>query len=89
MRAILCLCALALVGGCHPQVTVPTASELIGNRRLLAEWQAKCDTGEYSQLAASEKAEFCSTTHEATISVSEIDAGKAGSNFFDANTKRK
>ena len=89
MRAILCLCALTLVAGCHRQVTVPTASELIGNRPLLAEWQAKCDRGEYSQLAAAEKAELCSTTREATISVAEIEAGKASSNFFDANTNRK
>ncbi len=89
MRAVLCLCALTLAAGCHRQVAVPTANELIGNRQLLAEWQAKCDTGEYSHLAASEKANLCSTTHDATISVAEIEAGKSGANFFDANTKRK
>ena len=89
MRAKLGLSVLFILASCQRQVVVPTAQELIGNRQLLAEWQAKCDTGEYSHLPAAEKANLCSTTHDASISVAEIKAGKSGSDFFDANTKRK
>ena len=89
MRTRLTLFALVIVAGCQRQVAVPTAQELIGNRQLLAEWQAKCNSGEYSHLTAAEKANLCSTTHDASISVAEIEAGKRNSDFFDANTKRK
>lgn len=80
---------LVILAGCQQQVKVPTAQELIANRALLAEWQAKCNTGEYSHLGAADKANFCSTTNDATISVAEIEAGKRDSAFFEANTKRK
>ncbi len=89
MRAKLGLSVLFVLAGCQRQVAVPTAQELIGNRQLLAQWRGKCETGEYSHLVAAAKANLCSTTHDATISVAEIEAGKSGSNFFDANTKRK
>ena len=81
--------ALLLVCGCQQEVAVPTAKELIDNRQLLAEWTAKCDTGEYSNLAAEQKVRFCATTHDATISVARASSGKKESDFFKANTIRK
>lgn len=89
MRKFLPLLALGLVCACQQQIMVPTAAELIANRQLLSDWRAKCNTGEYSRLAAARKSELCSTTQEATISVAEIEAGKKASDFFDANTKRR
>lgn len=78
-----------IVCGCQQAVKVPTAQELIGNRELLSEWQAKCSTGEYSRLAASEKADLCSTTNDASTSVAALAAGKNDSDFFGNMSKRK
>ena len=89
MRKLTPLCAIVLVCGCQQQVAVPTAQQLIANRALLTEWQGKCDTGEYSQLARPEKSNRCSTTQEATISVAQMSAGKKDSDFFRANTVRR
>lgn len=89
MRKRLPLFALVAVCGCQQQVAVPTAQQLIADRGLLTQWQGKCDTGEYSQLAPAQKSNLCSTTQEATISVAQMSAGKADSDFFKANTKRK
>lgn len=89
MRKKLCLSALLLVCGCQQNVVVPTTKELLANPQLLAEWQTKCDTGEYSHLPADQKARICFTTQNAVISSAEIQAGKDSQNFYDANTKRK
>lgn len=89
MRKLLPLGVLAAVCGCQQQVAVPTAQQLIANRTLLTEWQGKCDTGEYSQLAPAQKSNLCSTTQEATISVAQMAAGKKDSDFSKANTVRK
>ncbi|PZU06509.1 hypothetical protein [Sphingomonas sp.] len=89
MRKIIPVLALVVVAGCHRQVAVPTAQELINNRPLLTEWQVKCDTGEYSHLAATEKADLCSTTHDASMSVAAMKAGKQDSDFFGNMSKRK
>ena len=89
MRKLLPLGVLLAVCGCQKQVAVPTAQQLIANRTLLAEWQGKCDTGEYSQLPAAQKSDRCSTTQEATVSVAQMSAGKKDSDFFRANTLRK
>ena len=89
MRRLIPLCALVAVCGCQQQVAVPTAQQLIANRAVLTEWQAKCDTGEYSQLAPAQKSNLCSTTQEATISVAQMSSGKKDSDFFKANTLRK
>lgn len=89
MKRFVPVCALFLMSGCQQEVSVPTAKELIDNRPLLAEWQTKCDTGEYSQLPAEQKARVCSTAHDASISVTEAAAGKKESDFFKANTIRK
>ena len=89
MRKLVPLCVLLAVGGCQQQVAVPTAQQLIANRALLTEWQAKCDTGEYSQLAPAQKSNRCSTTQDATISVAQMSSGKKDSDFFKANTLRK
>lgn len=89
MRKLLSLCALLAICGCQKQVAVPTAQQLIANRALLAEWQGKCDTGEYSQLSAAQKSDRCSTTQEATVSVTQMSAGKKDSDFFRANILRK
>ena len=88
MRKALLLLSL-FVAGCHRQIAVPTAQELIGNRPLLAEWQARCDTGEYSHLPAAERADLCSTTHDASISVAAVKAGQRDSDFFGNMSKRK
>lgn len=89
MRKLLSLCALLAICGCQKQVAVPTAEQLIANRTLLAEWQSKCDTGEYSQLPAAQKSDRCSTTQEATVSLAQRSAGTKDSDFFRANTLRK
>lgn len=89
MRKFFPVCALLVVCGCQQEVAVPTAKELIGNRELLTQWQAKCNTGEYSHLAAEQKVRFCSTTQEASVSVAEAAAAKSASDFYDVNTKRK
>ena len=89
MRKLIPICTLFVVCSCQQNVVVPTAKELIDNRQLLTDWQAKCDTGEYSHLPADRKANLCSTTQEATISVAQIAAGKNESDFFKANTLRK
>lgn len=89
MRKFIPLCAVLAVCGCQRSVAVPTAQQLIADRALLTQWQKKCDTGEYSQLAPAEKSNLCSTTQEATISVAQIQAGKKESDFFSANTLRK
>ena len=89
MRKLIPLCVLVAVCGCQQQVAVPTAQQLIADRALLAEWQGKCDTGAFSQLAPAQKSNLCSTTQEATISVTQMSSGKKDSDFFKANTLRK
>ena len=89
MRKRLCISALLLVCGCQQNVVVPTTQELLNNRKLLGEWQAKCDMGDFSHLPADQKTNMCSTTQNAVISAAEIQAGKDSQNFYDANTKRK
>lgn len=81
--------ALLAVCGCHHKVAVPTSKELVANPKLLAEWQAKCNTGEYSHLPATEKADMCFTTQAAGQSLAAAAASKADADFFDANSKRK
>ena len=89
MRRLLPMGVLVVMCGCQQQVAAPTAQQLIADRALLAEWQGKCDTGEYSRLAPAQKSNLCSTTQEATISVAQMAAGKKESDFFKANTVRK
>ena len=89
MHRLLWICVLLAMGGCHQNVAVPTSKELIAHPNLLAEWKAKCDTGEYSHLPASEKADMCFTTQAAGQSLAATAAGKADADFFDANTIRK
>lgn len=89
MRKLMTLGVLIMMCGCQREVAVPTAKQLIADRALLSEWQGKCDTGEFSQLAPAEKSDRCSTTQEATISVAQMSAGKKESDFFKANTVRK
>lgn len=89
MKTFLPICAFLLLCGCQREVSVPTSQELIANRPLLIQWQAKCDSGEYAHLPAEQKARMCSTTHDASISVTEAAAGKKESDFFEANTIRK
>lgn len=89
MKDIFPVLALLAVCGCQQEVAVPTAQELIDNRQMLATWQSKCDSGEYSHLKANAKARKCSTTHDATISVTQAAEGKKASDFFKANTIRK
>lgn len=89
MRKILSLCALLIIGGCQQNVVVPTAKELIANPQLLTDWQAKCETGEYSHLMADQKARLCSTTNEAVISVAQVKGGNEEADFFKQNTRRK
>jgi hypothetical protein len=71
MRKLLALCIVLAAAGCQqqPNVTVPTTGELMKNPPLLAEWKAKCETGEYSHLPADQKDNFCFTTREAGRSV--------------------
>jgi len=89
MRKALPIFSLLLICGCQQEATAPTAQELIDNRPLLTEWQKKCDTGDYSHLPADQKERMCSTTHNATIAVTQAAAGKKESDFFKANTIRK
>jgi len=89
MKKLLPLGALVAMCGCQQQVAIPTAQELMSNRHLLTQWQAKCNTGEYSRLAPAQKSNMCSTTQEATISVAEKNAASSASDFYDTNTKRK
>jgi len=89
MRKLLVPTALLVVCGCQPAVKVPTAEALVGNRQLLAEWQTKCNTGEYSQLAAAAKTDLCSTTQDASVTVVQMRAGKNDSDFFGNMSKRK
>lgn len=89
MRKRLSITALVFVYGCQQNVVVPTTKQLLTNRQLLSDWQAECDTGEYSQLPADQKTKMCSTTENAVISAAEIQAGKDSQNFYDANIKRK
>lgn len=89
MRKLLPLCVLLALCGCQPKVAVPTAQQLVADRALLAEWQGKCDTGEYSQLPAARKSDLCSTTQEATIALAQMSAGRKDADFFKANTLRK
>lgn len=77
------------VWGCHEAVKVPTTQELLANRQLLTEWQAKCNTGEYSRLPATDKANLCSTTNDASIALTQVEAGKKDSDFFGNMSKRK
>ncbi|MEG3178800.1 hypothetical protein U1872_21435 [Sphingomonas sp. RB3P16] len=89
MRKILSLCALLVICGCQQNVAVPTAKELIASPPLLTEWQAKCDTGQYSHLPADQKARLCATTGEATISAAQTKAGSEEADFFRQSTVRK
>lgn len=89
MKRFLPLCAVLVVCGCQQEVAVPTAQELIANRPLLKEWQEKCETGQYSHVTAEQKTRYCSTTQEASISVTEAAAAKTASDFYNANTIRK
>ena len=89
MRKLLPAFALLTMCGCQQKVAVPTAQELINDRPLLAAWQAKCNTGEFSHLAPADKGKLCSTTHDATISVAQLETGKKEADFFSANTRRK
>ena len=88
-RSFLSAMLTLIVCSCHQAVKVPTAQDLIANRQLLSEWQAKCSSGEYSRLTASDKANLCSTTNDASISVAEVAAGKKDSDFFGNMSKRK
>lgn len=69
MRKLIFLCIVLAASACHRNVVVPKTDELMTNPQLLAEWQAKCDTGEYSHLPADQKNNFCFTTQEATRSI--------------------
>lgn len=69
MRKLSVLCIVLAACGCQQKVTVPTTDELMKNPPLLAEWRAKCETGEYSHLTADQKDNFCFTTREAVRSV--------------------
>ena len=89
MCKLLSLCALLVNCGCQQNVVVPTAKELIASPQLLTEWQAKCDTGEFSHLPADQKAGMCATTGEATISVAQTKAGNEEADFFRQSTVRK
>ena len=89
MRKILPLFTLLVVCGCQQNVVVPTTKELIASPQLLTQWQAKCDTGEYSHLPADQKAKMCATTGDATITVAQTKAGNEEADFFKQNTIRK
>lgn len=89
MRKMFATSVLLATCACQQKVSIPTSQDLIGNLQLLAEWQTKCNTGEYSQLGPTEKTEMCSTTQDATTSVAQIQTGKKESGFFKANALRK
>lgn len=69
MRKLLALCFALAACGCQQNVAVPTIDELMRNPQLLAEWQGKCDSGEYSHLPADRRDSLCFTTQEATRSL--------------------
>lgn len=89
MRALILLGVLLAAGGCQKKVEVPTSKELMANPKLLAEWEAKCNMGEYSHLPASEKTNMCFTTQAAGQSLAARKSGKADSDFFNAISRRK
>ena len=89
MRGLILLGVLLAASGCQKKVVVPTSKELIDNPKLLAEWEAKCDKGEYSHLPASQKADMCFPTQAAGQSLAAAKAAKADSDFFETNTLRK
>lgn len=69
MRKLLFLPLILAASACQQSVVVPTTNELMGNPQLLAQWQARCNIGEYSHLPANQKDNFCFTTQEAARSV--------------------
>jgi hypothetical protein len=69
MRRPFILTVALVAFGCHQNVKVPKTDELVSNPQLLAEWQSKCDTGEYRSLPAAQKDNYCFTTREAARSV--------------------
>ena len=69
MRRLSALCLVLAAAGCEHKVSVPTTAQLMTNDQLLRDWKEKCDTGQYSQLPAAEKADMCFTTGEATRSL--------------------
>jgi hypothetical protein len=69
MRKLFVLCITLAACGCQKSVTVPTIPELMKNPQLLAEWQAKCDTGEYSHLPADQHENYCFNERQAAHSV--------------------
>lgn len=71
------------------QVEVPTTKELTADPKLLAEWQQKCDGGEYAHLPADKKQNFCFTTGEARRVIAAKKAAAEEQDFYDANTLRK
>jgi hypothetical protein len=89
MRKVFSVCTFLVACSCQQSVVVPTAKELIDSPQLLAKWQAKCDTGEYSRLPADVRANMCATTRDATISVAQSKAGNEEADFFKNNTIRK
>ena len=89
MRKSIAVLSLLAVYGCQQNVVVPTAKELIDNPILLREWQAKCDSGEYSHLEAGQKARMCATTGNATISVAQTKSGGSEVDFFNQISKRR
>ncbi|GHH25678.1 hypothetical protein GCM10008023_39320 [Sphingomonas glacialis] len=91
MRKIFSLCALLVVCGCQQKqdVAVPTTKELMANPQLLSEWQAKCNTSDYSHLPADQKDNLCFTTREAARSLAVTKVGNEEADFFDQNTRRK
>lgn len=89
MRSAFISAVFALLTGCQEKIAIPTVRELVSNRQLLAEWQSRCETGEYSRLRAQQREDLCSTTGQATISRAQQAASKNDAAFFEANTKRK
>ena len=89
MRRLAAFAVLLMVCSCQQQVSIPTAQQLIANPTLLAEWQAKCNTRAYSQIAPAQKTNLCYTTQQATISIAQQSAAKDDADFYDANTRRK
>lgn len=69
MRKLLVLSFALAICGCQQNITVPKTDELLKDPKLLAEWQSKCDSGEYSHLPADQKDNLCFTTREATRSL--------------------
>ena len=70
MRKLIALCIMLAASACQQQnVVIPKTDELMTNPQLLGQWQAKCDSGEYSHLPADQKNNVCFTTQEATRSL--------------------